>query len=1160
MEKLETKIRQEEKSSYEKKLSDFEWQLEGKEKEISAMNKTIETLQTRLDKETSKPNTRREEFENVAQENRYLKSQVTDSQTTLALLRSELAELKSQFVEQSDQLQKEQNRAEGCVQEYDNLTRQLQLLHEANQRLQDVNDELRGALETKKNSAPERKISSEVLRMSGVFPDPIVNHGLSSSLRSNTFPRSKSATPPLGSRHAEYHGADFNDNTFNEDSLFSEIHRASTPYKSDSIDEDDDEAYGTMSKSKKAQVQRQIQILEDTNKRLGSSNDELRVALKMMARSGSFRKPKKTSSGSRRPHSFHSDYSSLSSNRSSRSLSPKQKRLSNGDIGEATDESTTYDVEEEENVGTIVEESLKDLVQYSKESELAVDQSTDDCKIENTTDNQNNSLCENATEVPETLGAGLQKSSSNGDQVDRTDYDACVDLEDPSNERILNGKKVKTRSKSLEMFYIENFAHLDRDEGSMSDGIRHDQDFEEERLEDLLQNLVLEDDCCDIVTENDGTVDNGDKSNYDNTNSRDIAKNNSCNGSNEENKGLWEITKALNAFEVYKSQTSLNELSCIEEEGSNEGDSCSQEEREEEGLVGKESKTNALEERLVCANSKEDVQNRDKSNRNKHNDSRTEAQKGEKGRIEKKKDDQKDTDMDSLEDEEGSEDEFSSGNGSAEGDGLELEPLEQMKLDQRELEGNKNTVPKHQTFTENRLGKVKKRSPNESFEESKIDDQMSNKHGLVNGGGLDLDKGAQRGKVSKERELPEIRHQENGLEENGLEENRLQENGLQENGLGGEDSEEDDFDDEESEFDTDEEDKIRVRKGGDGSDKGKKNLSFNESLEYDDDESYDDSYDEESEYSSDEELSDSSTEQHQKDSTATMNSETIAELETQFKKITESKDEEKDTKSDLDDDDDEDGMDSTELAELVAMASDLTDVTDSESETGRSSSGNRTGEISTMTEMNGSPSYATPERMYKLVLAGDAAVGKSSFILRLCKNKFHSSLNATLGVDFQVKNLKVDSKTVALQLWDTAGQERFRSIAKSYFRKVDGVLLLYDVTCEASFVNIRDWMSTIEESSQKKVPIMLCGNKCDLRDEFLMEGKKVISTESGQRLAKHYDALFIETSAKDGSRIEEACKELARVLTSLENEEIEQSGLRLEKPEKEKKKRPCCPS
>ncbi|CAB4011765.1 ras and EF-hand domain-containing homolog isoform X6 [Paramuricea clavata] len=213
-----------------------------------------------------------------------------------------------------------------------------------------------------------------------------------------------------------------------------------------------------------------------------------------------------------------------------------------------------------------------------------------------------------------------------------------------------------------------------------------------------------------------------------------------------------------------------------------------------------------------------------------------------------------------------------------------------------------------------------------------------------------------------------------------------------------------------------------------------------------------------------------------------------------------------------------------------------------------------------MTNESLSTSYATPERMYKLVLAGDAAVGKSSFILRLCKNKFHSSLNATLGVDFQVKNLKVDSKTIALQLWDTAGQERFRSIAKSYFRRVDGVLLLYDVTCESSFVNIRDWMSTIEESSQKKVPIMLCGNKCDLRDSYLREGRKVVSRESGQRLAKHYDALFIETSAKDGKHIEDACKELARILTSLENEEIEQSGLKLEKKDREKKKRPCCPS
>ena len=131
------------------------------------MNKTIETLQSRLDKETNKPNFRREELENVAQENRYLKSQVTDSQTAVALLRSELAELKSQFVEQSDRLEKEQRTAQDSVHEQENLARQLQLLHGANQRLQDINDELNGYLEGGKCSSAERRKNCEVLRLSG---------------------------------------------------------------------------------------------------------------------------------------------------------------------------------------------------------------------------------------------------------------------------------------------------------------------------------------------------------------------------------------------------------------------------------------------------------------------------------------------------------------------------------------------------------------------------------------------------------------------------------------------------------------------------------------------------------------------------------------------------------------------------------------------------------------------------------------------------------------------------------------------------------------------------------------------------------------------------------------------------------------------------------
>ncbi|XP_033181268.1 ras and EF-hand domain-containing protein isoform X3 [Mastacembelus armatus] len=168
--------------------------------------------------------------------------------------------------------------------------------------------------------------------------------------------------------------------------------------------------------------------------------------------------------------------------------------------------------------------------------------------------------------------------------------------------------------------------------------------------------------------------------------------------------------------------------------------------------------------------------------------------------------------------------------------------------------------------------------------------------------------------------------------------------------------------------------------------------------------------------------------------------------------------------------------------------------------------------------------YMTSDKAYRIVLAGDAAVGKSSFLLRLCKNEFKLNSSTTLGVDFQMKTLIVDGEPVLLQLWDTAGQERFRSIAKSYFRRADGVLLLYDVTCERSFLNVREWVDMIEDVSQEDIPIMLVGNKCDLRQEAVNS----VSTSYGEKLAMTYNTLFCETSAKDGSNILEAVLHLAR--------------------------------
>ncbi|KAM5193955.1 ras and EF-hand domain-containing protein [Mantella aurantiaca] len=172
--------------------------------------------------------------------------------------------------------------------------------------------------------------------------------------------------------------------------------------------------------------------------------------------------------------------------------------------------------------------------------------------------------------------------------------------------------------------------------------------------------------------------------------------------------------------------------------------------------------------------------------------------------------------------------------------------------------------------------------------------------------------------------------------------------------------------------------------------------------------------------------------------------------------------------------------------------------------------------------------FPSTEKAYKIVLAGDAAVGKSSFLMRLCKNEFRGNTSATLGVDFQMKTLVVDGEPTLLQLWDTAGQERFRSIAKSYFRRADGVLLLYDVTCEKSFLNVREWIDMIEDATNDSIPIMMVGNKADLRQTLSEQGHKCVPTSYGEKLSMTYGALFCETSAKEGSNIVEAVLHLAR--------------------------------
>ncbi|KAF8778379.1 Ras and EF-hand domain-containing protein like [Argiope bruennichi] len=159
------------------------------------------------------------------------------------------------------------------------------------------------------------------------------------------------------------------------------------------------------------------------------------------------------------------------------------------------------------------------------------------------------------------------------------------------------------------------------------------------------------------------------------------------------------------------------------------------------------------------------------------------------------------------------------------------------------------------------------------------------------------------------------------------------------------------------------------------------------------------------------------------------------------------------------------------------------------------------------------------------------------------------------GLDFLMRTLRVDGKNVAVQLWDTAGQERFRSITKTYFRKADGVMLLYDCTCEQSFLNVRQWVEDIDKSSNQRIPLMIVANKIDLREMAIKTGTICVTTEQGEKLAKDCDTTFMEGSAKDGSNVLHALANLVRSMIARKDLQLSASTMQLCEA---KPKKSCC--
>jgi len=121
--------------------------------------------------------------------------------------------------------------------------------------------------------------------------------------------------------------------------------------------------------------------------------------------------------------------------------------------------------------------------------------------------------------------------------------------------------------------------------------------------------------------------------------------------------------------------------------------------------------------------------------------------------------------------------------------------------------------------------------------------------------------------------------------------------------------------------------------------------------------------------------------------------------------------------------------------------------------------------------------------LVKLLLIGDSGVGKSCLLLRFSDDSFTTSFITTIGIDFKIRTIEQEGKRLKLQIWDTAGQERFRTITTAYYRGAMGILLVYDVTDEQSFNNIRNWMRQIQQHAADNVNKVLIGNKCDMLDK-----------------------------------------------------------------------------
>ncbi|PUU75997.1 ras family-domain-containing protein [Tuber borchii] len=176
----------------------------------------------------------------------------------------------------------------------------------------------------------------------------------------------------------------------------------------------------------------------------------------------------------------------------------------------------------------------------------------------------------------------------------------------------------------------------------------------------------------------------------------------------------------------------------------------------------------------------------------------------------------------------------------------------------------------------------------------------------------------------------------------------------------------------------------------------------------------------------------------------------------------------------------------------------------------------------------------------KLVLLGEAAVGKSSLVLRFVNDDFQENKEPTIGAAaFLTQKCTLPSRTIKFEIWDTAGQERFASLAPMYYRNAQTALVVYDITKPTSLIKAKHWVSELQRQASPGIVIALVGNKLDLAATADADGGDVDGGDGGSRAvltaeAKAYadeeGLLFYETSAKTGENVQSVFEAIANAI------------------------------